>query len=245
MRLSTSSKRDVFALDGDLPAMPQPLRENTRHAIGASSTTPRAQRPELAAWGMEAIAKHSVLELSLGHLLLFMLGTNPAPGMAMFSSLVSANAQKDALRAVASISLTPEQRETFEVLIALYTSAAKQRNALAHGLWGYSPEEPEGVLICAAQDLSAYSVSAHVSRRSSIDPESFDKGKIRVWKRKDFEALCEEIDEVSELILHFRVTLMTPPIGVEKFQQLCSSPRFQSALVRARARRKSSQEAQP
>ena len=124
---------------------------------------------------MNVIAEWSILENFMSGLFVTMLGANPGPAIAIYSALTSAAAQRDALRAVASNVMSPDELDVFDAILSLFTSAAKDRNKIAHWIWGYSTDLPDAVLLGDPKAMLAFRTAVLASTtevdRTSALPE--------------------------------------------------------------------------
>ncbi len=195
---------------GKKPHMPQPLSKVKPDAsvnIGNNSDNPSDHRPQLSLLAMKVIAEWSILESFNNALFVKLLGANPAPGAAMYSSLSGGNAKRDALNAVAQVALTEEELEIFNAIIWLYQSAIKERNKVAHWVWGNSPNLLDAVLLCDPNILMEYQLKLEKftrkirdDHRHKLEMPEFPKDKIFVFYALDFTRMSENIQKLMELL---------------------------------------------
>ena len=69
--------------------------------------------------------------------------TNSDAAVALFLAIKTSKPQRDALSAVARLLLRGDDLDAFEALLSVYEGLEKQRNALAHGLFGVSDAIPD------------------------------------------------------------------------------------------------------
>lgn len=199
---------------------------------------PLAMRPEIALRAMKVVASWSLLEAKIGYLCVKMLGANPLPGIAIYQAIVSTNGQREALAAVAKHALPAEQLEIFEAVLSFFGSAAKGRNKIAHGVWGYSDELPDAVLIGYAEPFVEY-FAARVNAELEGKPlmRDFPRDDVYVWRAHDFDALVSDIADLTEWIetMEQLVTKHRDPYrNASALQRLKSAPRIRERLLRQR-----------
>jgi hypothetical protein len=235
--------------------MPQPLSKfkwSGLH-IGNNVDAPSRHRPELALLAMQVLAEWSILEHWMGTVFVKMLGANPGPAAAMYASLTGAAAQKAAFRAVAEWSIKDEtQADVFEAVLARFTSLAKERNRLAHWVWGHSPDILDGVILADPKSL----LEDEVDREQTM--QAFRSGEkvsltnelkvddILVYKRIDFERLSADVQKLMGQVMEFRFVLSDHPANRDGqlLQRLLDVPEILEVVNRLRQRRKNDREAQ-
>lgn len=107
-------------------------------------------KPELAALVAAIIARWAKAEANLGTVLLVLSGPAVAAVSATYAVLKSPQAKMDMLRAIAGECLATEAADTFKAVIAYLKHGWDLRNRMAHGLWGFSSELPEPLLVVDA-----------------------------------------------------------------------------------------------
>lgn len=207
-------------------------------------------RPHLAVLAMKVIADWARLESYVNTLFVAMLGQNPKPAAAIFGALSGAASQKAALRAVAASVLSPQQEDIFEALLTLFTTAAKQRNKIAHWDWGYSDLIPDGLLL---QDPTAY-MGWQVDFKIYMDYRlsgKFDKthpdipvDDILVYYEGDFTTLSRSIQRLGSNFMRLSFVVSGHPSTFELLPQLLNEPEIRTLIDRRHQRRKSDPEAQ-
>ncbi len=247
--------------------MPNPISKVNSSAticIADNTDSPSKQRPQLALLAMNVIWEWSILESYLGWLFVTMLGSNPAPGAAIYSSLTSTAAQKSAFRSLASFALMGDEIDIFEAILDLFSTAAKSRNKIAHWVWGYSPQILDGLLLCNPRDVMAYqtAVEQYHSKNQEIVARKLDKGKqaiaregnkfprwpmniVFVFYAKDFENMSKDIQRLTKFVMEFRLTLKKEDSenrDGKRLQRLLSEPEVGALVTRLREDRKNAQE---
>jgi hypothetical protein len=143
------SKRDhASECNSDLPDM-QPLsRVNPNATPNWGSPNTMAFRPALAAKIAQCIAHWAEIEVFLGAFLGFLLHTNEAAAVAMYSGLENRTAQLKMINAAAKACLPIDH---FDVLSCFFSAilrpVMRERDKLAHWNWGYSEDLPDALLL--------------------------------------------------------------------------------------------------
>ncbi len=241
--------------------MPQPLssvRSDASIFLGNNTDNPSDHRPKLALWAMRVIAEWSILESFMQGLFVEMLGANPRPAATIYASLKGA--QRDAFRALADMALvSQDEKDVFETILKLRDTAGRQRDKIAHGVWGHSNNVPDGVLLCDVEVAMEHAVTfreysdalrAYISAARSFGtgnrepPPEMPKlllDQIFVWYEQDFINVSAQIQQVIGYVAQFRFVLMRDhPVnqGGRELQQLLSQPQISEHVSRLRERRK-------
>jgi len=184
-----------------------------------------------------------------------MLGANPGPAAAIYSSLISPAAQKDAFRALAAIALSSDdEKDIFEAILAVFDTAIKPRNKIAHWIWGFSGNIPDGVLLGKPDALARFTVAIKDwtdTIRQAGQPRppmpDFPRDDIFVWYAQDFREASEQIQKLTSLVSGFNQLLTNPPAnkGGTLLQQLLSEPQIQKVVSQRRRDRQDEKATQP
>jgi hypothetical protein len=225
--------------------MPQPLSSAyPGRSVGydfGSHANPAKTRPALAALAMGVLAEWSQLEWALGELLQRMVGKNPAPASVMYYALSGSASKGAAMKALAEVVLEEWQKEHFEVIIKSFISSSKERNRIAHGLWGHANELPDALLLKDPIESAKYSLSFKVKQENNVaEIIPFEEG-ILVYKATDFQNIQSDIFDLWNIVLHFSATTLWEHDAREdliaQFHEKCSLPRYKTALNHLRKKR--------
>lgn len=212
--------------------------------ISAKGNGPSITHPELALLAMSIMSDWSLLEGAMSSLFVNMLGANPIPGTAMYASLTSTAAQKSALRAVATASLSTNRQDVFEAILTHFGSVAKERNKIAHWLWGTSPDIPDAVLLTNPSSLTEYTAQMFDHLHEGREPRfTFPEEEIYVWRKQDFLEVTRRLHQVMEYIRLFDIAISPPrQFSVDSNEQalrkLQLEPEIRQALLRQQKRQK-------
>lgn len=202
--------------------MPQPLSRVTSNAsvyLSNSGDYLFNTKPELAIGAMTVISAWSTLESFLSGVLIRMLGPKAPPAIAMFSSLTSASAKRTAVRAAAKTVLEDKVYTEFATILEMIKTAAKDRNKIAHWIWGHSPQIPDGLLLCHPETMTEFQLAIEKYTSSILEgpleqkfPPDFPRDKVFVYKVRDFEIAISAIESATNHLANFRFLLpMLPP----------------------------------
>jgi hypothetical protein len=207
--------------------MPKPVahvKPNADVNIGNASDNPATHQPDLALLAMSTIAEWSTLEVFLNWVFVKMLGTDPAAGAEMYSTLNGTWAKKKALRALARITIPPDELLVFDAILKHFDSAGKDRHTIAHWTWGHSRAIPDALLLCDPKVVMQHhlkmqhieSMQRHprrdirLAKMEGLEAEEalrFLREKTLVWFAADFTESLEKIRHVTNLMKLFVVLL--------------------------------------
>lgn len=231
--------------------MPQPYLSVNKDAKGFVEFKPEAiqQRPELAVRIATAIANWSYVEMSIGRLLSFMMGVKSEVGMAMYSSLSGSAAQDSVLEAVAQNYFSLEELDVFHAIKKCSDSPQKQRNYLAHGLWGVNALMPDALVWLQPKEALKTAaaifgvVAQQIVAKSRGEPSyetpvsGIDLKQVKVYRKADFDSLEREMTAARgywDRLLTYRLGRATSPDltaeYVQEFEKLCNEPPILEAL---------------
>jgi hypothetical protein len=210
-------------------------------------------RPELALQVALVISNWSYVENSIGRLLSFMMGVKAEVGIAMYTSLMGGSSQDAVLEAVAQNYYSQERLDVFHAVKKCTDGPKRQRNYIAHGLWGYSAEMPDCLLWLPAKEALKNTAEFHGVVAQQIVAKARGEeglptplggvhlGHVMVYREADFNSLCSEISKVNDywdLLLTCQIgRAVLPEITRrydELFEKLCNEPPIHAALEKIR-----------
>ena len=130
--------------------MPQPLSRVTPNAnfeIGNVGTRPLSQRPELAIMAMEVIASWSHVESFMMQMYIELAGGLETDAAAVFLALETTTAKSAAINVLAKRKLPADHVILLRAIIKIIKSGQKERDKLAHWIWGTSENIPDAILL--------------------------------------------------------------------------------------------------
>lgn len=218
--------------------MPQPLLKkyySSELNIGSHDDSPSNHRPKLALLAMSVIAEWSILDSMLNGLFVKLLGNSAKLGAAMYQSAVGGAARRAAFKAAAKIQLNDDEFEVFEAIMSLTSTARKERNTIAHGVWGYCPEITDGVLLIDADDLFDMDVATvhENATKDTFSSSDFPVEKLLIYKEADFMEISTRIRRLMSFVGEFRVITSPTPgraLDGQELERLSSAPEFQTKL---------------
>jgi len=126
--------------------MPQPYPKHLKNfkvEVGVAAL----KRPQHLMIGMYAVSLYSQVDLMLATAFSNLLGSDPAPTVAMLNSLRNGRIRREAMVAVAKDILIDEEMKLFRAVLSVTGSVEKERNRLAHWLWGIDDQLPDKVVL--------------------------------------------------------------------------------------------------
>jgi len=135
-----------------------------------------------------------------------MLNAGVRVSMAMYAAIRNSKIQMDVLEAAARLSLSTEDLELFGAILILVKRAGAKRHKLAHGLWGYSDDLPNALLLYDPDEVLIYSAATTEFIRAVLkgegDSSSFttmDKSRIFVYREKELAEILAEMKTIDHL----------------------------------------------
>jgi hypothetical protein len=181
----------------------QIYKPGMHYAIGPNAI---GDRPELASLVGRCIAIWSDIELQVGLSLGAILKANNEAAVALFLAIKTSRTQRDALTAVARLLLCGDDLDVFEALLSVYASLEKQRNALAHGLFGILNDIPDTLLWSDIQSHANFLINAYLAEyqgRPLADPHAKLRKDMFIYTRGDLEELLRDLTELQKAAFHF------------------------------------------
>lgn len=199
--------------------MPQPLSRiapNAGYELGNVGTRTLSQRPDLALMAMEVIAAWSHVESFMLRMYIQLAGGAQSDAAAVFLAMETSTAKSAAITVLAERKLSPENLKLLRAVIKITKSAQKERDKLAHWIWGLSPQLPDALLLS--------------------DPRNLDctKDQILVYRAADFEAMRIKFERISGWGHLFQFILSGHPgnRNGELYDRLCQEPEILEILNR-------------
>jgi hypothetical protein len=200
-----------------------------------------SRRAELAAKVAQCISQWSEIEVQLGAFLGLLLHANQKAAVAMYSGVENRAAQ---LRLILSAAEASVPSEHFELLSALMSAvirpAMRERDRLAHWVWGFSRELPDALLLSKPSETLDNLMKVFRSQpeieRAAVHA-NFDE--VFVVRDGDLDAIIKRSQAAKD---HLRVAMATvwdhntPQMRDEHLQQLSNVPEIHAALEARRKR---------
>lgn len=188
----------------------------------------------------------------LALLLGILLGVNSEAAIAVFSTIRNERGRREAIRAAANHSLDARQLELLEAVMLVIRSAEKERDALAHGCYGYSSAIDDGVLWVESKHIGPWNVGMLLKDQASTGRTGHEHKEIAkrifVYRKADLiEAVNQEIYDAwkAAFDLHAFIRTADPEAADPRYRQLCDLPRVATALHRIREDRRNGPQSLP
>ena len=202
----------------------------------------------LTAWGK--------LDTEMGVVFGSFLNTQAHIGVAVYNQLTNLNTQEAALRAVAKLVLDKDQMDLFLALLKLARGPRDQRNEMAHGVWGFSEDVPDALVLFspkAALKVRGEVVSVseqikmHKNHGTPLPPTLFDRLLVAgamdddmwVYRLPDLEEIHKQVEEAGETWRDFArfIWVETHDLAEEARLRLFGHSAIRQAIDRFRADR--------
>jgi hypothetical protein len=181
--------------------MPQPVSRvhpNAGAVILSAGGAPLKMYPRLAGLAMTVIHRHAQLEALLLETFIQLMGGNKTAAAAIYLSLETNSAKQKAITALATSTIQPLLGKVLIAIVKQAKSCQKQRDALAHGLWGISREIPNALLLVEAKKFFTTDNAAM-------------NDHIYVYRESDFLKLAESTGKVISFLLEFKLHISRHP----------------------------------
>jgi hypothetical protein len=211
--------------------MPQPYLptfSNKRYSVGFQAIN---DRPALASVIGKCVGIWSYVDNGVGNLFGILLGVDSEATHRVFLTLRKAAKQLEALDAAAiGKRLSDDEKTVYSGIINEYGSLEKQRNKLAHGLFGICPDDEDLLFVIG--------IDRHVLWQADIIPK-LDRGEIPadpheglkehlyVYRLSDLESLHRQMEQLWWDLFYFNGYLRNSQnsLRIAEFQRLVASAR--------------------
>ena len=146
--------------------MPQPLSKVCPKATVSLHFEHSTNNPDLAILVTGIFARWAWIEHSISSLLVHILGAEAKPALAMFSLLNGQRLQMSAVKTAAKAALPSDQFKILDAVVSAIECVQKDRNRLAHWIWGTCPELPGRLLLADPETLKAQDIriAEHITK---------------------------------------------------------------------------------
>ena len=197
-------------------------------------------RPGHALLAASIISQYAHVEAGIRLVYLAMLGDNPGPAAASFTSLRNARAQHDALMAVAESVLSPSDRAILEAFWKLYVSVGNERNALAHGLWAVDEKQPDALVVVELPGMvhftalqQKYLDAGEIGLQQGEESVDLLRKASRLWTVSDLNRLRSRMVSAKQagITLPIAVAPQTDPAEADKARAILTSMKELQAFL--------------
>lgn len=230
--------------------MPNPLSQVNNKAEVVFAKGAAEQRPLHCAQIIKTTSSWAMLESTVGVFFSKLLGAESEKGAAIFNALISSSSQDAAFDAAASFVLGNEDKDALAAVRAITRAPRDQRNQMAHGIWGHSPQMQDAILLMPPKLLvnfversETYIEQARAQTLSQSTPTpDLDKSQILVYRHTDFEFIQGQISIAQTAWLNLKVAVfggISPfePSREEARHRLLALPDIRARINKARQSR--------
>jgi hypothetical protein len=219
----------------------QPYLPNFAHLNYAVGALVLENRPEFCAAIGKSIALWGQVDNEMGNLLGLLLGTDSDAALEVFLSLRRSSSQRDALHAAAKHKLKDDNLLIFRALMGVYASLEAERNALAHGCFGISDDDPTVLYWLDIKDHVHFQVEVLSNEsKGNILPDRHVrlKANMFVYRIADLEMLYAQMKEFWWAMFYFNGYLRDPsnPGRATEIAKIRSFPQIMNALAEVSAK---------
>ena len=199
--------------------MPQPLSLVAPYAnveIGNVGFGTIARRPDLAVLSMAAIAAWAHVESFMLRAYVELAGGSDADAAAVYLALEGAGPKTKVIAVLAERKLSAAHLALLRAILKVAKSGQKERDKLAHWIWGTSEELPEALLLADPRNLT------------------HESGSILVYKKEDFASMHMRFERIASWGQTFGFILSGHPANRDGqlYEQLCREPEIAEILNR-------------
>jgi hypothetical protein len=196
-----------------------------------------AKQPELAVLVTQAISIWSLVDCTLGQILVDILGAKAGPAVAMYDALLSSAAQIEAIKAAAKYALCADNHKLFQALMRIYKSEAKQRHKFAHWIWAYCEQAAEYlVLIKPSRIVHGHTaMSELIHKQATTVSEKFTipwGDEYYAYSKEELHRIVGQFSEVLNLFRWFQslVRPLPSPLKDQAYRYLITNSQITTAL---------------
>lgn len=202
------------------PLLPKYRKAKVTFGIGALE-----QRPEAALGIAKCIAYWTYVESANARLLARLIGANTETAVAVYLSFKNTVTKNEAMQAAAELQLSTDDMLLFRALMAYKNSVEKERNALAHGIFGVSNSIKDGVIWANPTTQTNHQAMVEVRGvTEEITAKLYQS--CFVYLVGDLETLALEIEDLERQISSFVGYLGSDSsFRATRYPQLCAEPR--------------------
>lgn len=216
----------------------QPLPENLRRGSWVLGIDAIQRQPNCIALIGACLTAWPFVETQMASLLGILLRAHTEGAMAVYLTIRTGRARRDALDAAAEAFLEGPDLSLYRAILNVYSAAESERNALAHGCYGVHDEIPDGVLWIETKHQPRESL-AMLTREVRGEAHSGSESNYKlscqmfVYREHDLEAVRKLIFDTHRILHIFNFEYLRPsgffPRDA-KFKELTEMPLLRDAL---------------
>jgi hypothetical protein len=203
------------------------------------------KRPELEALIGACLMAWPTIEVEMALVLGHLLGAKDTAALAVFQILRRSSNQRDAISAAAEASLNPADKELVTAVLNIHKSIEAERNALAHGHYGFTKHLPHHILWMDSRDYLQMQVDMALKPGASWSADKNDKFLSQLWvyKKEDLQTIHTDIMEMGfrwfELLKYLRRSpTKDARVRAAAYRKLCAQVRISQELEKLRHEKK-------
>jgi len=167
-----------------------------------------------------------------------MLQANTEPAVAMFLSIHASRTQQSVLDSVAANALSPEDDRLFRALMNFSKSVEKERNALAHGIFGFAEQIPYGLPWIDAINYVKFGTKLKLGPVNEVTASGI-LDYVFVYELADLERIAQDTENLHSQ-LNFFLGYMSAlredapdkhRWRAQRYIELCAEPRIAQELA--------------
>ncbi len=147
---------------------PHPLSNYRPGATVDFSPGAIAKNTELAALAMQIVGEWSFVDFKLVEIATGLMGSDFAITAVMLTALRSSDAVRAVVSSGVAYSTTDDDLDLFQRAMKAIGKVRECRNRYAHGVWGYSPDCPDALLLVDWRDLARHHGETEEARRKFV-----------------------------------------------------------------------------
>jgi len=216
----------------------QPLAEKLRRGSWALGIDAIQTRPNCMALIGACLTAWPFIETQMASLLGILLRAHSEGAMAVYLTIRTGRARRDALDAAAEAFLEGPDLRLYRAILNIYAAAESERNALAHGCYGVHYQIQDGVLWIETkyqprESLAMLTSEVHGQEHSGSESNYRLACRMYVYRERDLEAVRDLILNTNRILHGFNFEYLRPsgifPRDV-KYKELTEMPMVRDAL---------------
>ena len=227
---SAKSFRDLRPEISKTPKQPMlPIHKKAKPTFGIGALE---QRPMAAQVIARCIAYWTSVETTTARLLSRLIGTNTDAAIAVYLTLRNNSAKRSALDAAAKVRLNTKDLILFDALLKYRKSIEKDRNDMAHGVFGIAASIKTGVLWTTTQNYTDYSTRVEKDGVTEELRNIFHR-RVYVYEIGTLEYIACEIENLERLTGIFNGYLLSDSTEWkdQRYIEICAEPAIAKELI--------------
>jgi hypothetical protein len=203
----------------------------------------QARRPELQTIIGACLMGWPFIEMELALILGQLLGSPNEAAIRVFQIIRRSTTQRDAIHEAGIHTLSSDDRDLLNAVLAVEQSVESERNALAHGHFGISSLLPYHFIWQETKDYLSHRTNVTLREQKGWNEDRHERliQTLYVYTRSDLESIQKDIFDLGNTLHLFLRYLQdrdnnNPTISLRR-RQLCDQPNIGQELKRLRHER--------